>query len=337
MSRSSSVPKLRTYSKDINQLPRITKNSWLTNSSNNSNNDFLRERKNLPKKYIIKDKDLSNVMNNINTNLNRKINGGNPIIYDQLNAIENNYYEMKNMLNDKINRLEKNQRKVNDFLKYSLEQDRLQNDLHSLKMNKYIKHYRDKNMNEKDYLLNMLNRVPHLIENKLGKIYLNEIEENRNQKYFLENLKDKIALELQNQRRYDYLKYKKQLNEIIQLKNNEEKEKIRLYNEIQRQKLMFRIQKMKYQNQLYNYSYQAYNIPFYQFMQAQNNNNNNKSNSLGISIDELIKIFLFKEMIGNSRINDEYRNLLLGSFHDPYYNDPYYRDYYFPKKKHKRK
>ena len=265
MSRSSSVPKLRTYSKDINQLPRITKNSWLTNSSNNSNNDFFRERKNLPKKYIIKDKDLSNVMNNINTNLNRKINGGNPIIYDQLNAIENNYYEMKNMLNDKINRLEKNQRKVNDFLKYSLEQDRLQNDLHSLKMNKYIKHYRDKNMNEKDYLLNMLNRVPHLIENKLGKIYLNEIEENRNQKYFLENLKDKIALELQNQRRYDYLKYKKQLNEIIQLKNNEEKEKIRLYNEIQRQKLMFRIQKMKYQNQLYNYSYQAYNIPFYYF------------------------------------------------------------------------
>ena len=134
MSRSSSVPKLRTYSKDINQLPRITKNSWLTNSSNNSNNDFFRERKNLPKKYIIKDKDLSNVMNNINTNLNRKINGGNPIIYDHLNAIENNYYEMKNMLNDKINRLEKNQRKVNDFLKYSLEQDRLQNDLHSLKI-----------------------------------------------------------------------------------------------------------------------------------------------------------------------------------------------------------
>jgi hypothetical protein len=80
--------------------------------------------------------------------------------------------------------LEKNQRKVNDFLKYSLEQDRFQNDLNSYKFNKYIKNYRDKNLSEKEYLLNMLNKVPGLIENKIGKIYLNEIEENRNQNNF---------------------------------------------------------------------------------------------------------------------------------------------------------
>ena len=58
--------------------------------------------------------------------------------------------------------------------------------MNSLKFNRYLKNYREKNLSEKDYLLNMLNRVPNLIENKMDKIYLNELEENRNQKYFLD-------------------------------------------------------------------------------------------------------------------------------------------------------
>ena len=41
MSRSSSVPRPKNYTNDMNVLPRITKNSWLTNSSNNSEyNDY---------------------------------------------------------------------------------------------------------------------------------------------------------------------------------------------------------------------------------------------------------------------------------------------------------
>ena len=325
MSRSSSVPKLRTYSKDMDKLPRLTKNSWLSNASKVSDNDYLRNKQKIPKKYTLMNRDFNNAMDNIDNNLNRKLNGKNPVIYDQLNAIENNYYEMKYMLNDKINRLEKNQRKVNDFLKYSLEQDRLQNDLNSYKFNKYIKNYRDKNLSEKEYLLNMLNRVPGLIENKIGKIYLNELEENRNQKQFLDNLKDRISLEMQNQRRADYLRYKRQLNEVIQLKNNEEKEKLLLYHKIQKQKILNKMQAIKYQNQLYRYqAYNNYNnFPYYQLMQAQinnlNNNNNNKKDSLGLSMDELIKIFLFKELIGSSRMND-YQNMMNNYLLSPYMN-----------------
>ena len=261
MYRSSSVPKYKT--KNSNELPMITKNSWITNSSEKSDSYYPKNKN----AYLIKKKDMSNALNNIGNNYYRKMNGSNPVVYDQLNAIENNYHEMKNMLNDKISRLEHNQRKVNDFLKYSLEQDRLQNDMNSLKFNKYLKNYREKNLSEKDYLLNMLNRVPNLIENKMDKIYLNELEENRNQKYFLDNIKERMAFELQNQRRYDYLRYKRQLNEVLQLKHNEEKEKIKLYNKIQKQKIMYRMQAIKYQNQLYRY--QAYNIPLYHLMQAE--------------------------------------------------------------------
>ena len=60
----------------------------------------------------------------------------------------------------------------------------------------------------------MLKEVPNLIEKKIGKLYQNEIEENWNQKYFLENLKQRMTLELQRQRRNDYLRYKRQLNEM---------------------------------------------------------------------------------------------------------------------------
>ena len=299
MFRSSSMPKFKLYSRGSNKLPKIEKNRWLTNSSDNSESyDYLNDKRNLPEKYSMNNRDISNAVSNIDNNYYRKINKNNPFIYDQLNAMERNYNQMKLMLNDKINRLEHNQRKVKDFLKYSLEQDRLQNDINTYKFNNYLKNYHEKNLNEKDYLLNMLNEVPNLIEKKLGKLYHNEMEENRNQKYFLENLKQRMSLELQRQRRYDYLRYKRQLNEMIELKNNEEKEKMRLYHQIQRQKMMYRMQAINFQNQFYQY--QALNIlPLYQFMQNQNN----KNSSLGL--DELIKVLLFKHLLGNNKFNED--------------------------------
>ena len=83
---------------------------------------------------------------------------------------------------------------------------------------------------------------------------------------------------------------------MIELKNNEEKEKMRLYHQIQRQKMMYRMQAINFQNQFYRY--QVYNVfPLYQLMQNQNN----KNNSLGL--DELIKVLLFKQLLGNNKFN----------------------------------
>ena len=148
MLRSSSV----SYSRDSDKLPKIEKNPWLTNSSISSiKSNYLEERRNLPGKYAVNSRDLSNAIKNIDNNYYRRMNKNNPIFYDKLNNIESNYNQMRLMLNDKINRLEHNQRKVNDFLKYSLEQDRLQNDINSYKFNKYLKNYHDKNVSEKEY------------------------------------------------------------------------------------------------------------------------------------------------------------------------------------------
>ena len=282
MKRSSSLPQHKSYANGLNyKLPKITKNPWVTNSSTASDYKYMRGEKYLPQNYMI---------------MNR----------DKLKTIENNYFEMRYLLNDKINRLEKNQRKFNDILQYSLEQNRLQNDINSFNYDKHIQNYKDKNKLEKEYLINVINQMPQMIESKIDKIFMDEYESSQNQKQFLENLKERMISELKNQRRYDYIKYKQQLNELMKLKENEEKEKIQLMNEIQNQKLKFKIKAIKYQNQMYRYNnpYPA-GLPFYPIIQPPN-----QPQSIGSSIDEFMKLFLFKEMMGSYQKYNDYQNYL---------------------------
>ena len=280
MKRSSSLPEYRSNTNGLNnKLPKITKNPWLTNSSTASDYKYMRGEKYLPKNYMI---------------MNR----------DKLKAIENNYLEMRYLLNDKINRLEKNQRKFNEILQYSLAQNSLQNDINSFNYDKHIQNYKDKNKLEKEYLINVINQMPQMIESKINKIFEDEYESNQNQKQFLENLKERMISELKNQRRYDYIKYKQQLNELMKLKENEEKEKIQLLNEIQNQKLKNKIKAIKYQNQMYRYNnpYPA-GFPYFPIIQPSN-----QPQSIGSSIDEFMKLFLFKEMMGSYQKYNDYQN-----------------------------
>ena len=280
MKRSSSLPEYRSNTNGLNnKLPKITKNPWLTNSSTASDYKYMRGEKYLPKNYMI---------------MNR----------DKLKAIENNYLEMRYLLNDKINRLEKNQRKFNEILQYSLAQNSLQNDINSFNYDKHIQNYKDKNKLEKEYLINVINQMPQMIESKINKIFEDEYESSQNQKQFLENLKERMISELKNQRRYDYIKYKQQLNELMKLKENEEKEKIQLLNEIQNQKLKNKIKAIKYQNQMYRYNnpYPA-GFPYFPIIQPSN-----QPQSIGSSIDEFMKLFLFKEMMGSYQKYNDYQN-----------------------------
>ena len=152
MKRSSSLPQHKSYANGLNyKLPKITKNPWLTHSSTASDYKYMRGEKYLPQNYMI---------------MNR----------DKLKTIENNYFEMRYLLNDKINRLEKNQRKFNDILQYSLEQNRLQNDINSFNYDKHIQNYKDKNKLEKEYLINVINQMPQMNESKIDKISMYKYE-----------------------------------------------------------------------------------------------------------------------------------------------------------------
>ena len=143
MIRSSSVPRHKTYSVDSNELPQIERKSFFSSSKiSKYNNNKISN--NYDNEYLLMNKDVSNVINNINTNLNQKLKESNKMAKEQMDSIKNNYYEIKYLLDERINKIEKNQKKVLDFMKYSLDKDKLKNDMEKAKYNNYIKNYEQK-------------------------------------------------------------------------------------------------------------------------------------------------------------------------------------------------
>ena len=285
MKRSSSLPDHRKYSNGSKKsFPKITKNPWLTNSSTASDYKYKRGEKYLPRNYTIMNK-------------------------DKLNSIENNYYEMRYFLNDKINRLEKNQEKFNNILKYSLEQNRLQNDINAFNYDKYIDHverikrekdiqyYKDKNYFEKEYLINFLNEMPKIIDNKIEHLLNNEYDLN-NRKEFLDDLKEKMEREMQEQRMYDHIKYKKKINELKKLRSIEEQEKLRLKNEIEQQRIKYKLKALKFNNRFGPFNPYSF-FPF---------NPINNPYALNSQLDELMTAFLMKDMMGRYNMYNKYFN-----------------------------
>ena len=66
MIRSSSLPEYKYHSNGLNvNLPKITKNPWITNSSTASDYKYKRGDKYLPKNYAIMNKDKLNAIENI--------------------------------------------------------------------------------------------------------------------------------------------------------------------------------------------------------------------------------------------------------------------------------
>ena len=59
----------------------------------------------------------------------------------------------------------------------------------------------------------MLKEVPSMIQNKINQIYKDELDENKKQNKFLNDLKNQIILEIKEQRKKDNLKFKEQINE----------------------------------------------------------------------------------------------------------------------------
>ena len=101
-----------------------------------------------------------------------------------------------------MDKFEQNQQKVFDYLKYSVEQDKLKNEM--IDINNI--NYRQKNNADREYLLNMLREVPSMIHNRMSQIYQEEMEKNRKQNQFLNNLINQVISELKDQRRQDNIK-----------------------------------------------------------------------------------------------------------------------------------
>ena len=373
MSKTSSAPKYTTYSFDSNinnnknDLPRISVSPLVYSSKYSDQKKDTKSDYKEKDYHLYNNNNLSNMITNINDNLNRKLRANNEVAQNQINSIKNNYEELRYLLDEKTNKLENNQNKIIDYMKHSLEQ----NDIND---NKYNNNYINNSTN-KENLIRALNQVPSMIQNKINQIYKEEKEENRNQNMFLNKLKEEVITVLRNQRKQDDLRYKQHIEELRKLKDNEEKEKIQLIDELQQRRNNYQIQKnnlriykykkpkLKYNNESIapfyenNLSQIIPQVPFYyqnpnQMLQGMNNNlmyNGGKN----LSIDEIIKFYLFKEMMNNDfyrqqRYFEKYDNYLpniktckypkMSHSHsvESYYHEPNdYHKYHHDKYRHK--
>ena len=248
MSRSSSVPRYKTYSIDSNNS--ISQDVYNKLQKNHLKSNFSEIKRDMINKEPLLYQSVSSAIKSLDNNLTDKLKKRNIITQNKINSIQNNYFEIKYLLDNKINKLENNQKKVYDFMKYSLEQDNIKLNSMFEKYNQNIKNHHEKSNHNREYLLKMVEEVPKMIQNKINQIYLGEIEENKKHSIFLNDLKNKIVSELKEQRRLDNLKYRQLISELNNAKDKEEKEKI---------KLLKKLNDIKYRNKIKSMNYNIFN------------------------------------------------------------------------------
>ena len=317
MSRASSVPRHKTYSKDLDsnqqKLPKIEKNT-LSRKSDINNKDLKRDNSS------ILNKEIANAINNLDNDLNAKLNSNNEKAQEQINTIKNNYYEIKYLLHNKINTLEKNQQKVFDYLKKSIEKEKIKDDRNDVKYHNYFQNYREVNNLNNEKALNIIKEVPSMIQNKMDQIYQDEIEENRKQNRFLNELKNQLISQFKEQRRQDNIRHQNQINELRKLKEDEEKERLELLDKLKQQKHLnySHINKHKTKKETRQYNNNPFNshIPFNYLFYPINNGN---LSSLSSSLDELIKVYLLKDIMNNPRQQSDYHRYSSSRYDSRYY------------------
>ena len=176
--------------------------------------------------------------------------------------------------------------------------------MNKIKYYEQNQNYRHQKSLSRDNNVNILKDLPSMIKNKMNQIYQEELEESRNQNRFLNDLRNQVFSELRDQRKQDNLKYKQQIEELRKLKDDEEKEKYELIEKIKQQRLQNYPNVIKHKNPLIQpYNNNIYNpFPF----NYPNFPINFGGSSLSSSIDELIKVYLLKDIMHNPRLQSDY-------------------------------
>ena len=228
--------------------------------------------KNLHKKiYLPIKNDINNFMEEINYNLQKKMENDNNIVNSNINAVQSNYDEIKYLLEDKINKME---------LKQKMDFENLKHQLHQTAKNK-----------EKEN---------NILNNELLQMRMMELEnknKSRKKEQLLElELNGQISEEVRKQRELDEMKHQKELDALRRKHEIEDLENKKYIEELRFQKMKNNIMKQKYKKQSQPQVYpmiQQMPLPFIYPMPSSNNNGNN--NKTG---DELFKLFMMKSIFG---------------------------------------
>ena len=219
--------------------------------------------------YAPIENDYKDYMNNVNQNIQQRFEEDNKIINQDINQMEKDFSEIKDMLNQKLEQMEMKQK--NNF-------EKLKNVIKSVggkKMSTAIENvFEGKNYDlqkaEDEYLVNEVFNLPNLINQKRREEELNSIEK---EKMLKRRIKEEMDYELEKKREIEKFKH---LEKLKLMEVNKEKQ---------------RIENMRNLNRLR-----------YEIIQANHNKYDNYINNMNIynyGINDLLKIYLLKKMNGN--------------------------------------
>ena len=204
--------------------------------------------------------EMNSFMDKVNYDMQKKMENDNNILNQNLNEVQNSYAEIKNLLKNKIDKLE---------LKQKLDFENFKKEILNTPSNNALK--QKKFFNNNDYDNN-------LYESELK---LSIEEQLRNQRELAN---------IQHQRELDELRRKHELEDIENKKIVEELRYNNMRNNILNQKSRLRSQIYQPQPQMMQYP-----MPFMYPMPIPTYNNTSHNNS---GSDELIKLFMMKQIFG---------------------------------------
>ena len=242
-------------------------------------------------------KELSNFVKDINNSIAVRLQNDNFLAQQKLNNIKNNYNEIKNLLNNKIEKLEHDQQMQFNNLKYALEQGG------GLKMMGAVRNANggnnyDLQRAEEEDMIDATRKLPKILEDKINIINDMKRKEKQDEKRLLSQVRKKVNEEIKKQKEKDEIRFKKEIDEIEQKRENILQERRRLMEELQHNDY----EESASNNTVYNQPNinppgmypQPQMMPPYpyppQMYPPPMNNNNNDSTS------EFLKIFLLKKL-----------------------------------------
>ena len=261
--------------------------------------------------YIPLQNDYSNYKRRINLNIQEKLKKDNNLIKSNINEIEDNYNQIKILLNEKLQKIEKRQKMDFENLKNILKK------IGGKKMNRAIQNVFDganydlQKAGDEDLLNEVADNLPILIKEKIEKE--EKIKEEMD-KQLKDDINKRIYIEFQKQRQTDELKHKEKLEKMKLQQKKERIENMKSLNE-----LKFQIMREENKSKNIINNNKKYNNNYY--INKINNSNNFLDN---FSINNIFKILIMRKMkklykkyplnintdLNNININDIFNKLL---------------------------
>ena len=255
--------------------------------------------------------DLNNFMEEINYNIQKKMENDNHIVNSNINAVQNNYDEIRNILENKIDKMEQKQKMDFENLKYELE-----NSAKNMRREQEEKEY-----NNSIYEMKMLELENQRKKEEKEKLFQSEIAEHINE-------------EVRKQRELDEMKHQKELDELRRKHEIEDMENKKIMEELRFQRMRDGLQKKKYKIHKYQQPIiqqappiqqpivQQYPMPFIYPMSQGNDRNTS---------DELFKLFMMKQVFGSDLFPQKKKKIKIKRIYDyppkNYHYPPYTREY----------